>query len=279
MGRPTHWRYIRAGNKEERASPIAGERRTNSPSMPSEIPTCPTCSVRKLALYSCFDEQGMRDIQALRRTVRHFPAGKMILSAGERFTAVGTVVEGWAFRFKLLPDGKRQIFSHFLPGDFITVEALQDAHARSSIRALTPLTMCVFKPEEFERLTLSRPALGKAVIALCGQRAFALDERLSDMSLRPAEQTVARFLAHLHRRFAAKGLADGNACPFALRNEHVADTLGLAQVHVARTMAALKRSGLVEIAAGRMTILNPPGLLRLSELPEGYLSEASPRGG
>lgn len=40
-----------------------------------------------------------------------------IIMEGERPSVVRLILEGWACRYKVLPDGRRQIIALFLPGD------------------------------------------------------------------------------------------------------------------------------------------------------------------
>ena len=71
-------------------------------------------------------------------------AHKNIKSAGERCDRVYVVCDGWAFRFVLLPDGRKQILSILIPGDVITPTRVFNEDVRFSVQALTDMQYCGF---------------------------------------------------------------------------------------------------------------------------------------
>jgi hypothetical protein len=96
-----------------------------TPSSPSSKPS--PAWARRIARRS----QGCaspRVIWAPRRTV---------IREGERPDHVHLVVEGWAARYKLLPDGARQITAFLLPGDFCDLHVTILGEMDHSITTLT----------------------------------------------------------------------------------------------------------------------------------------------
>jgi len=60
----------------------------------------------------------------LRMEQRVAPRNVSIAHAGDVGVRVRTVVSGWAYRFRMLHDGRRQILNVLLPGDTFGLETL-----------------------------------------------------------------------------------------------------------------------------------------------------------
>ncbi|OWJ66389.1 Crp/Fnr family transcriptional regulator [Inquilinus limosus] len=71
-----------------------------------------------------------------------FAAGARIMTEGDRNPPLYTVASGWAMRFKILQDGRRQILSFILPGDVIGFQAQFFDSAVTSIEAVTEVSLC-----------------------------------------------------------------------------------------------------------------------------------------
>ncbi len=94
------------------------------------------------------------------------------------------------------------------------------------------------------------------------------DERLSDLGRRTAKERIARLALVLHDLLAVRGMVNGDSFPFHLRQEHIADALGLTKVHVSRTLQGLRHEGLLEIDRQTATSLDFRGLRELTDYSE-----------
>ena len=66
------------------------------------------------------------------------------------------LLSGWAFRFKTLSDGRRQILSFLMPGDFIGMQQKMLDAAAHGVTTLTRAVFCVFQRDACGRCTGSR---------------------------------------------------------------------------------------------------------------------------
>ena len=74
--------------------------------------------LRKLERFAPLSAVLRTALSALAVRVQDYARGQLIASQGESPDESAFVLEGMVFRFKLLPDGGRQILSMQLPGDF-----------------------------------------------------------------------------------------------------------------------------------------------------------------
>ena len=75
-------------------------------------------------------------------------AGRAVIDEFRPSPQLFTLYSGWAFRFKTLSDGRRQILSFLLPGDFIGVQDEFADGQTHGVEAATLVTLCVFNRDE-----------------------------------------------------------------------------------------------------------------------------------
>src|SRR6185312_3020288 len=109
-----------------------------------------------------------------------------ILQEGTSTTYLFTVLIGWAFRYKTLPDGRRQILNFALPGDFIGLQAVLDKEVQHSVEALTDAVFCIFPREKLWTLYTSHPSLAFDITWLASREEQILDEHLVSIGRRSA---------------------------------------------------------------------------------------------
>lgn len=226
---------------------------------------CTLCPLRRLGTIAPIDQAALSTIARLKLGEREVPAGGAVLREGEPCDRLYTLLAGWAFRHKSLPDGRRQIMNVLLPGDLIGLQGEVMAAPAHGVEALTAVRLCAFARESLWELFASQPRLGYAVTWLAAHEERMLDEALLSVGRRSALERIAMVLVHLHRRAAAAGLARDGSVPFPLTQTHLADLMGLSPVHVNRTLQALRRRQLIRLHDGRLAIGDLAALRRVAE--------------
>ncbi len=228
---------------------------------------CTACPLRPIAIFKAPADGDLQLIASLRGAQVARPAGSMLINEGQSDAPLYTLFAGWAFRFKTLSDGRRQILNFLLPGDFIGLQQKIADSAAHGVEALTDVWLCPFQRHALWTIHREAPVLGYDVTWLAAHEESVVDDHLLSVGRRSAEERVATLLVLLYKRAAAL-LPDGSpqGVPFPLTQQHVADALGLSLVHAHRTLRKLELRGLHSIADGRLRLLNPHALLRLADL-------------
>lgn len=230
---------------------------------------CACCALRPLVFYATATPEEGPGPGHLRQGIRNLPAKTTICREGELASFYYTLLDGWAFRYKLIPDGRRQILSFLLPGDSISFQLMRAERLHFSIQALTDVSLCVFDRQELSRYVAESPALVARLDGLTSRETAASDDRLTDLGRRSAHERVARLLVQLSLRLRRRGRVDGGSFAFPLRQHHIADALGLTAVHVSRVLKSLRDDGLLSIDDQRLTIRDEHMLRKLSGYSDG----------
>ena len=93
---------------------------------------------------------------------------------------------GWAFRYKTLPDGRRQILNYALPSDLLGLQGSVNDEMQHSVEALTDMMLCVFPREKLWDLYSNHPTLAFDVTWIAAREEQMLDERLLNVGRRTA---------------------------------------------------------------------------------------------
>lgn len=212
------------------------------------------------------------------RFVSSFKTGELVAETGTTLLAEGahsahlyTLLSGWAFRYKSLPDGRRQILNYMLPGDLVGLQGSVIGEMQHSIEALSPLVLCVFQRNRLDELFRNHPGLGFDITWLAAQEERMLDEHLLSLGRRTAMERAAYLIAFLHRRAESVGLAPSRSLYIPITQMHVADTLGLSIVHTNKTLRKLAERKLIRWLDRACEVLDVEGLMELADwdgLPE-----------
>lgn len=230
---------------------------------------CQTCRVRDAGLCgSLLRGAGVKSAGQFGRLHQEFHKSlprRNIYDAGRATEGVFVICSGWAFRFVQLPDGRRQTLSILLPGDVVSGVALFARRLSYSVQALTKVAYCRFNRGELLNSLTTRPEVLESLSNICLAENEQADDAITDLGRRSASERIGRFILRLMDRLAARGMVKDQSFEFPLRQQHIADAVGLTTVHVSRVIGAFRQSGLVEIGGGRLTIGDLAELRRIAD--------------
>jgi CRP/FNR family transcriptional regulator len=235
---------------------------------------CDECGLRRNAAFLPVSPAELRAIESFRTGARTVDAGRPIVDEHRPSSQLFTLYSGWAFRFKTLSDGRRQILSFLLPGDFIGLQdEFADGHTHG-VEAVTGVTRCTFARDKLWDLFHSQPKLGYDITWLAAREEKLVDDNLVTTGRRNAGERVAMLLMHLYRRAERVGMVRDGWVEFPFNQQHIADALGLSLVHTNKTLRRLQRLGLYKLDNGWLRILEPRALEALGDYFERPMQPA-----
>jgi len=227
--------------------------------------SCFECELRACGLFKPISPNELGAINEIKREHIALKAGAEIIRAGDSSPEIYTLYAGWAFRFKMLPDGRRQILNFLLPGDLIGLQAAMFDAAQHGIEALTDVQLCLLPRRKVWGLFGEMPGLAFDVAWLGSREESHVDDNLTSAGRRTALERTAALIIVLYKRSRALGLVAGATLAWPLTQQHIADALGMSLVHTNKTLARLRRMGMFKRANGSMTLTNPRVLERIAQ--------------
>ena len=227
---------------------------------------CAQCPVRRLALFQPLNPEEVAIAEAFRTEHRAFKPGASIFRQGDDIKEAYTLHDGWAFLYQNLVDGGRQILRFILPGDFFGFQAdIGDGARIHSAQTLTAASACVFPSSNILSMVRNHLDLGIRLIWMTAHDEAVAYELVVSLGRRTARERVAYLLLDLfHRlRFRQQNPDRIHTVDLPLTQELIADACGLTQIHVNRTLKALRNDNVLELRGGKLHI---PDLEMLSHV-------------
>ena len=234
---------------------------------------CDQCPLRPKPVFRTASVDEVAFIQSLKVGEQSVRARATILREGERAERMFTLLSGWAFRFKTLPDGRRQILNFLLPGDLVGLQAKLFAEASHGVEALTDATLCMFSRDRVWDIFREQPQLAFDLTWLGAQEERLVDDALLSTGRRTAVESMAALIAGLYRRAQALDLVVDGVLAFPVPQGHLADALGLSPVHTNRTLQWLRSRALFELSGGVLRAVKLPELQRVARSAGGPVEE------
>lgn len=210
-------------------------------------------------------------LQSLPFREASFSKGDILVAEGTVSTAACLVRRGYVHRSKLLPNGKRQIFSLHMAGD---IPDLHSLHLRTMDHSLVATTRCevafiqhsALRPLLDESATLTDLLWRDTIIDSAAFRAWMLMIGQAE-----APERMAHLFCELFTRARIIGLTDGFSFELPINQTDLADMLGTSTVHANRTLQDLRGQGLVQFDKGVVTILRWQSLQTMAQFDPAYL--------
>ena len=227
--------------------------------------------LRKLANFTRLSEEETNAVEECCQDVRDFAAHQDVISQGDKTAGVKLLLEGFACRYKVLEDGRRQIVAYFVPGDFCDLRVFILKRMDHSIGAVVASKVAELAPENVLKLTHNYPSLTRALWWSTLVEEAIAREWIVNVGQRNALERMAHLFCELLYRFRAVGLNHGLSCTLPLTQVELAETLGLSSVHVNRTLQELRRQKLITLEGGLLSIQDLDLLKEIAFFNSDYL--------
>jgi len=226
---------------------------------------------RKLSSFVDLSPDDCRHLDDLCTDTRTWGAGGTLIREGERPEVVFLLLDGWACRYKLLPDGSRQIMAYLIPGDLCDIHIFILKAMDHSIGLLSEANVAAISKAAMQRTLEERPAIARALFWSTLVDEATLREWLVNMGQRDAYARLAHLFCEMWLRMKQIGLTHGNSFTLPVTQEELGDTMGLTSVHVNRVLQRLRAEGLLSLASGQMTLHDIDRLREIAGFDPNYL--------
>lgn len=199
---------------------------------------------------------------------RTVPAGTIVHGDPGTPDAPCYILSGWSARLSAGSAGKRQVVTLLLPGDGFGIGASPWAGESLAVCTLTDSVLLDASP--IQALVRSHNPDHARLIEACGRASWLEQKYVLDHIVRlgrqNAHQRVLHFVSELLVRLDQVGLTDRGTFSLPVRQQIVADVLGLSCVHFNRIARQMKQEGLVDFVRGSVRVLDRAKLASMAEL-------------
>ncbi|MDF1690554.1 MAG: Crp/Fnr family transcriptional regulator [Cycloclasticus sp.] len=224
-----------------------------------------------LKQFGCLDSEDFILMESLLEKKNHVDIGDPLLIEGAPFNKVTLITEGWAQRYKSLPDGRKQILNFLLPGDFYGLFSPLFEESEYGVEALTRVELRSFSSDKMFEAFKTSPRLGIALTWLAGMDERQLDEQIVRIGIRNASERMAHMFLELHMRQMQAGIPDIDARHLPLTQSTLADALGMSHVHANRSFKFLVNKKLVTFKNHEIYLKDIKALVSLVDFDASYL--------
>ena len=227
--------------------------------------------IAKLDGFSRLAPGEIKALAAATASPRQYTAKHDLIREGDRPGPVFVVLDGWACRYKILPNGSRQILAYLMPGDSCDLHIGLLAEMDHSIQTITPALVATIERVQMDKIMEAHRGVAKAMYL--GQ---LIDEGtmrawITSMGRRASIERVAHLMCELYLRARNIGLTLETRFALPLSQNMLADSLGMTPVHLNRVIKELRKSGAMTLQRGSLIIEDPVKLIGIAGFDENYL--------
>ena len=227
--------------------------------------------VDKLARLAKLGEDDVAALAAATASARSIAKRQDLIREGDRPGPIFVMLEGWAYRYKVLPDGTRQVLAFLMPGDCCDLHIGLLAEMDHSIQTIIPSKVATIDREHLDLIMEHHPEVAKAMYVSQLIDEGTMRAWITSMGRRSSIQRVTHLMCELYVRAANIGLAVEGVVVFPLSQLLLADALGMTSVHLNRILKELRLSGVLELHRGSLAITDIDQLVRIAGFDENYL--------
>lgn len=186
---------------------------------------------------------------------------KVTLSGpGTKVTALQVIKSGWAIEYLMSRDGRRQIISFLFDGDMISASNAFSFTSHCTVQSITDIKVCSFGNAWLKTHIESHNNVQARISSFCFEEKEQVQRKLFELGRCSAEERVALLILKLRSRQIAKRMTDGVEMDFPLKQQHLADAMGLTQVHISRVMRRFTDAGYIVNNGNKLIIKDLSGL-------------------
>ena len=206
------------------------------------------------------DVEEMRDLLEV-STISKMRPGQQILAQGEEGDALVLLITGVARVSMIAPNGHEIVLDYAEPGSIIGEIALLDGEPRTaSATAMYHGTILRMSRAAFEGYIQRHPRFALKLLREMARRLRATNMTIESDRAFAAGPRLARFLKRLTQH-----KADGHRLAGDLSQGELGNFVGMSRENINRQLAAWADSGIIELAHGKVRIIDGEHLNQIAE--------------
>lgn len=212
---------------------------------------CSLCTVRGRSICTLLSPHEIAHVEKV-MAHRHVAQHKAVLVEGEPNDCLYVVVSGCFRLTKYLEDGRRQVTGFLFKGDFFGVRPSREC--AYTAEALEDSYVCRFPHSFLDESAADNPGIKDRLIERGQTEYHKAQDHIVLLGKKSAEEQVLAFIDMI----AKSGAVDGETqtVPLPMPRQDIADYLGLRLETLSRTLALLKKKGVLKDISRKSLVLS-----------------------
>ena len=227
--------------------------------------------IRKLESIAPLAPEEKAALQRLPLRLKTVAADQDIVREGDTPSECCLIVEGFACRYNMTAEGKRQILSFHISGDIPDLQSLHLSVMDHSLGTLIPCKLAFIQHDDLRSFMRNHPRLGDLFWRDTLIDAAVFRQWVVNVGRRQGPTRMAHLLCELLVRLRAVELVEDHIFDLPVTQAELADALGITNVHVNRVLQDLRGSGLIALRGKTLKVLDWEGLKMAGEFDPTYL--------
>jgi CRP-like cAMP-binding protein len=196
-----------------------------------------------------------------------FRRGQQLVAAGDAHDAVWRLCEGWCIRWRRGPGGRRQILYVYTPADLLVTGSMLLSVQPDTFELLTSASLQQVSQAQLHAAAATDYNLALRLIWQFSEEERHLRNELVRMKQCSAEVRVIDMLVQFEARLERLGMVDGDSFKFPMKQQDIADYMGISSAYVSRILARLRSEGVASFTRGEVRLHNRQRLAGLVRHP------------
>ncbi|SDR22999.1 transcriptional regulator, Crp/Fnr family [Pseudomonas grimontii] len=220
---------------------------------------CANCSVLELCLPIGLTESEVVRLDTLIPQRLKVKKGSSLYRTADPLRSLYAVRTGFFKTCIVSMDGREQVTGFQMSGEMLGLDAISaDKHACHAI-ALEDSEVCPLHFSQLERLASQIPSLQHNLNKIMSREIVREHGMLLQMGNMNADERLSAFLLNISLRMSTRGYSP-RTFVLRMRREEIGSYLGLRLETVCRSIAQLRKQGLVHVSGRNVEILDMPKL-------------------
>lgn len=232
-----------------------------------------SCIIKHFEHYSALTDDDRMLLSSLEKSPREYRKNTSVWTQGEPSNHFYTVSKGWAYSYRNMEDGSRQILDVYVPGDVVGLREFAFDKRITGLTAMSDAVLCAFPKTRLTEVFAESLLLCSIFFMISATDQAILLERLVNLGRRSARQKLAHFLLEISKRMEKTNTCIEDPLQLPLTQTLLADALGLSAVHVNRVFKELREEDLIEQINGHVQLCDIEGLREVAGFDGRYLEE------
>ncbi|MDH4438940.1 MAG: Crp/Fnr family transcriptional regulator [Rhizobium sp.] len=217
--------------------------------------------VRRLVLLLPYPGRTNPELSSIKFRSTCLDKGNEILSEGAPIRQVVTIGHGLAIRYRLVPDGGRQVIMFLTAGDICNPH-LYPTVMDHGIAAVTAVRIDRFDCEGLIGLANTVVGLNEALWTLAEEQNAIMRDHIMSLGRCDARARVIMLLTELARRLSTQGTGP-HPVFIPLTQTLLADAIGLTHIHLNRIIGDIVKCGVIATSRGGILVNSLSNLEKL----------------